>query len=438
MKRRLICLILALCAFSLASCGHKHHWGEWTVLSAADCENGGSRQRSCACGAVDTELIAATGHDFGDGEQIAASPARPGCTLYTCALCGMERKENLVEPLGSKGLAYEVSADGKTCTVTGLGTCTDTELGIPATIDGYEVTAIANYAFVGQPQLTFLWMAPTVKTVGYMAFANVIGLVSVTLPASLEQIRDDAFLGCEKLIEVINLSKLDVQKGTLANGRVAMWAAEVTGGESHIVEVGDFLFYTHADVKSLVAYVGDSADMVLPKDFRGEGYQIHSYAFSDAANLITSVTFTAPVEIGYYAFKGCEKLEKVEINDLQGWCQTNFVVKESNPLYYAKNLYLNGALLTDAVLPEGTLFIQPNAFINCESLKSISIPKTVLGIGDAAFEGCNALRGVYYGGNEEDWKKIDLGGQNEKLTDAALAFRTDTPSASEIYAPAYY
>jgi hypothetical protein len=252
--------------------------------------------------------------------------------------------------------------------------------------------------------------------VGGMAFANCIGLVSVTLPVSLEKIDTDAFLNCEKLVEVINLSSLEIKSGSIAYGKVAFRAAEVTTGESRIVEKGDFLFYVHPNTNRLVAYVGESASMVLPKDFQGKSYQIHPYAFSNVKDLITSVTFTTPVEIGSHAFYGCQKLEKVDINDLQAWSQTSFIVPESNPLYYAKKLYLNGSLLTDAVLPEGTLFLQPNAFINCESLKRISIPKSVLGIGDDAFAGCIGLESVSYGGSAEDWSKIDLGKGNEALT----------------------
>ena len=415
MKRRILCSLLLLCAIALTACGHRHQWSDWTTVVAADCEHAGSRERTCSCGVKETEEIAATGHDFDAGQTVAPTAARHGYTLYTCGACNTEKKENVVDPTGSQGLAYEINADGKTCTVTGLGTCKDTELGIPAAIDGYTVTAVANNAFVDQKQIIFLWLAPTVKTIGGMAFANCSGLISASLPAFLDQIGTDAFLNCKKLAEVVNLSSLNIKSGSSAHGRVALNALEVVK-ESKIVGSGDFFFFDHENANYLVSYIGKSASVVLPKDFKGESYRIHSYAFSDVSDLITSVSFTVPVEIGAYAFGGCERLEKVEINDLQAWCQTNFLVKESNPLYYAKNLYLNGKLLTDAVIPDGTLFVQPNAFINCESLGSIQIPKSVLGIGDDAFAGCTALGSVSYAGSAEDWAKIDLGKGNEALT----------------------
>ena len=42
----------------------------------------------------------------------------------------------------SNKLKYEVNADGSTCTITGIGTCTDKDLEIPSVIDGYKVTAM--------------------------------------------------------------------------------------------------------------------------------------------------------------------------------------------------------------------------------------------------------------------------------------------------------
>ena len=49
----------------------------------------------------------------------------------------------------SQGLAYTVNEDGKTCTVTGIGTCTDSDIIIPYTYEGKAVTGIGHSAFSG-------------------------------------------------------------------------------------------------------------------------------------------------------------------------------------------------------------------------------------------------------------------------------------------------
>ena len=49
----------------------------------------------------------------------------------------------------SEGLAYEVIEENgeKTCIITGIGTCRDTEIVIPQTINGLRVSAVAEGAF---------------------------------------------------------------------------------------------------------------------------------------------------------------------------------------------------------------------------------------------------------------------------------------------------
>ena len=47
---------------------HEHAFGEWTTVTEATCTEDGSRERVCECGEKETEVIAALGHDFVNGE----------------------------------------------------------------------------------------------------------------------------------------------------------------------------------------------------------------------------------------------------------------------------------------------------------------------------------------------------------------------------------
>ena len=60
---------------------------------------------------------------------------------------------------------------------------------------------------------------------------------------------------------------------------------------------------------------------------------------------------------------------------------------QSNPLYYASALYVDGAPLTELVIPEGVERIAPRAFDGCSSIKSITLPASLQKIGDHAFRG---------------------------------------------------
>ena len=110
---------------------------------------------------------------------------------------------------------------------------------------------------------------------------------------------------------------------------------------------------------------------------------------------MTSVTIGNSVtSIGNYAFDGCIGLTSVNISDLEAWCKIDFATVNTNPLYYAKKLYLNGELLTALVVPNSITDIKNYAFFSCTSLTSVTIPNSVTNIGWSAFYGCSGLSSI--------------------------------------------
>ena len=95
-------------------------------------------------------------------------------------------------------------------------------------------------------------------------------------------------------------------------------------------------------------------------------------------------------------FGNCSKLENVNIKDISSWCETDFGNIYSNPLYYAKNLILNGNTIEgNLVIPDGTKKIALMAFFDCNGLTSVTVPDSVTSIGEKAFCDCDNLTSVY-------------------------------------------
>ena len=116
---------------------------------------------------------------------------------------------------------------------------------------------------------------------------------------------------------------------------------------------------------------------------------------------LTSVTISNNItSIGEDAFSGCTSLTRVYITDIAAWCNISFegsgeyLLYVANPLYYAKNLYLNNNLVTALTIPDSVTSIGNNAFYNCSGLKSVTIPDSVTSIGDYAFCSCTSLTSV--------------------------------------------
>ena len=121
---------------------------------------------------------------------------------------------------------------------------------------------------------------------------------------------------------------------------------------------------------------------------------IGSEAFFGCSSLISVNIPTSINTVEYHAFANCSKLSPIYITDLEAWCKTSFKSAESNPLFYAKHLYLNGEEIKDLVIPNSVSSIYSYTFSGCSTLTSIVIPNSVTSIGTGAFYNCSALTSI--------------------------------------------
>ena len=72
----------------------------------------------------------------------------------------------------------------------------------------------------------------------------------------------------------------------------------------------------------------------------------------------------------------------------------SFANASANPLYADGRLFVNGALLTELVIPSDVSAIGQYQFANCAALKSVTLENGVAEICDGAFGGCNDLEKI--------------------------------------------
>ena len=104
---------------------------------------------------------------------------------------------------GTGKFIYKINRDNKTCTIINYEGKETGNLTIPSKIDGYIVTAIADYAFYYCSDFTGKLTIPdTVLSIGQGAFAGCTGLTSIEFLNNLHQIKKGAFAVCSGLTSV--------------------------------------------------------------------------------------------------------------------------------------------------------------------------------------------------------------------------------------------
>ncbi len=380
-KLSLMIIFAVLCLAILAGCknnqnhpdgSHKHSFGEWKTVKQASCTEEGQKERTCACGEKETVTVPMTTHNFVNG---------------VCDKCGAKPSE---------GLEYTLNSDGKSYSVSGIGTCTDKDIIIPDTYENLPVTQIADYAFIFCTELT-----------------------SITIPSSVTSINGWAFYHCTGLTS-INVDSKNTQYHSVNNCLIETASKILIAGCKNSV-IPDDGSVTSISARAFRDCTG-LTNITIPNSVTSIG----DLAFNRCTGLTSIIIPDSVTSIKYSAFGGCTGLTSINVDSknaqyhsvnnclietaskiLIAGCKNSVIPDDGSVTNIGSEAFYNCAGLTNITLPNNVTNIGNFAFSGCTGLTNITIPKNVTNIGVRAFDGCTGLTSINVDSQNSQYHSVD-------------------------------
>ena len=124
-------------------------------------------------------------------------------SLSKLQLTAAAEKENtnLVGASFGLELEYDYLDDG-TLEITKFVSSYSTDVELPSTIEGKQITSIGHSAFSGCSDITSITIPNGVTSIGYWAFEKCSNLTSIIIPDSVKTIGGYAFSNCSSLTDI--------------------------------------------------------------------------------------------------------------------------------------------------------------------------------------------------------------------------------------------
>ena len=423
---------------------HTHSYNEQVFNPS--CVEGGYTLYVCDCGDSYTgNYTSATGHSYKDGYCLVCGAKDNQINIPTTdsSYFNFTLLLNDTYSISAKdvtNLPNEVSLpssyNGKPITEIaeqGFAGCDLNTLVIP---EGIKV--IAGRAFYGS-KMGNLYFPTTITTVFYNSFGGIFEYVGGNGHIGSLHIKDlKSWFNIDFAVESVEngwgpsspiwadnfyVNEQRITELAIPEGVTKIKVGALTGAQtitkvtipSSVTTIDPFAFY----------FVNSLEEVVFAKNSKLTTIGAEAFGATSLKNIVlpeglTTIGecafFDCPLEkiyipstvnyVGDSAFGVCTSLAEVHISDLSAWCNIDFIHRgsqtddglvtadHSNPLMNdSANLYLNGNLLTELVIPQGVETIKKFAFNGFKGNKVV-IPKTVKIIELGAFLECYSLAEV--------------------------------------------
>lgn len=347
----------------------------------------------------------------------------------------------------SQGFEFESNGDG-TCTLTKIGTCSDSDIVIPEKSPaGDMVTMIAEYAFYGAEDINSIVFAGRTMELDKKAFQScetekivitgcdmVIGenafsycedVTEVIISGSNIEVETYAFydtgkdmnvkiLNCtgvldEKAFQSCGIADLTINDSTLELGEnVFSYCEDLTAVafDHSTVEIGTYAFYDSGD-DATVTFSNCGLDIddkafqscgITALNISGSETVMGENAFSYCEDLTDVIIGIGNAEIGTYSFYDCTSLENVSIAADSEDDSLSLVIDDKA---------FQSCSVQNVVIGRGNVELGDNAFSYCEDLVSVDIKGVLSDIGDYVFYDCPAELVISYNGGSYNKESIE-------------------------------
>lgn len=207
---------------------------------------------------------------------------------------------------------------------------------------------------------------------------------------------------------------------------------------------GDMYNYSSADQAPWSQYGTNLKYLILSDDvtsignyaFSEKGFRsfsaspklkkIGDHAFENCNSLISVELNSVLVSVGTAAFNNCSSITQIELPNtvtsvgpyaFAGLSKLYEILIPGGVKTLADNAFANCSKLAKVTFLKGVTTINC-AFPGCTKINILTIPTTVTKFKESAFADLADFPEVYYGGTQDQWKKIVIGNNNDKITGA--------------------
>lgn len=281
--------------------------------------------------------------------------------------------------------SYTYTVSNNEATITGY-TGSDSTLTIPATVNGYIVTTIADGAFQNNTRITNVKIPSSVTAIGGTnlysnsgAFAGCSSLKTVTINTGIEP----AYIGVKSFYECKSLQSITIPGNYTTLYANAFDSCSSLSSVTYQVNTTSTKQSIH---DSAFANCSKLTTLSLPTTLNSIGYS----AFINA-NIHTLIIPEGVTQIADSAFRNNRMLSSVSL-------PSTLTLLGSTSFYNGQGVFADCAGLKTVTIKPGTStsYIGVKTFAGCKSLSQVSIPGNYVKIYRQAFYSCSSLTSLTY------------------------------------------